>query len=223
MMNATVIPKNTEVPTDWLDENGQIRLMSAAEIDEWPLASRILWCNQNARYGLLTTELAGWLKEIIGDRPAMEIGAGHGDICFHLGIKGTDSYVQRDNPIAVSMLEAQKRLTGSITALMGYGAHVEKLEAYAAVRKYRPTVVIGSWITEYWPPDKKPKPGVPANIFGVKEDKMLNWIDTYVLIGNLAIHRHKQIMKLPHEEYVFPWMRSRSSKPQEDRIWIWRK
>ena len=227
---VAVVDGNTPCPDDWLDANGHMRLMPSTEIDQWSHQSRILWCNKNARYGLVTVELVEWLKTIIGGRSAIEIGAGHGDLCHHLGIQGTDSFVQRDNETAKSMMAAMNvaaaARTGSAvgTVAMEYGDNVTKAEAYAAVRAIKPQVVIASWVTEYWPPDKAPKPGVPANIFGVKEDKIVPKVEAYVLIGNYAVHQHKRILKQPHQTYTaaeLPWLRSRATNPEMDCIWVW--
>ena len=53
-----------------------------------------IWCVKNAIYQILTTELVDWLKKYIGEKKAIEIGAGKSGIGRALGIPATDSAMQ---------------------------------------------------------------------------------------------------------------------------------
>lgn len=195
--------------------NGAIELLPAAYYDKQAHVDMMLWCHHHARYGLPTVELIEWLKERIGDRTAIEIGAGSGDLCHHLGVKGIDNYQQTFPDV-----EVYYRLAGQPT--IKYAPWVENIGALEAVTQYRPQVVIGSWITE-WISPLEPPPPHGGNMFGVKESEMLPLVETYILIGNKRIHGNKEIMKLPHTELQLPFVKSRSSRPDQDRVYIWGK
>lgn len=198
---------------DWLDDNGLIKLHSAAEIDKVSPQARALWCHVHARYGIPTQELIAWLKTIIGNRRAIEIGSGSGDLAHHLGIQATDSRMQ-DNPEIRAMYQMTRQPT------IAYPPFVRKLEALDAVEEYDPDVVVASWVTRWIDPDK-PMPASGGSIFGVKEEKIVEKGITYVLIGNHSVHGNKDILKLDHRELNLPFLRSRSSKPDLNRVWIW--
>lgn len=198
-----------------LEPTGALKLMPYSYYEGLDWVQLRLWCHHNARYGLPTIELVEWLKDYIGDRKAIEIGAGSGDLCHHLDIPGTDNYQQTWPD--VRMFYA---ISGQPTII--YGTWVENIAALDAVKKYKPDIVIGSWITHWVDPDKAVGIG-GGNMYGVKEDELLDYGVTYIMIGNLAIHGHKPILRLPHEELQFPFVKSRAHKRELDRIFIWSK
>jgi hypothetical protein len=198
---------------DLMGSDQYIKLLPSAAYDAFDRDGLRVWCHQNARYGLPTVELVEWLKTYINGRPAIEIGAGSGDLCHHLGIRGTDSKLQ-DDPRAAIYYQLLRQPT------IHYPASVERLEALVAVKKYRPRIVIASWVT-HWVDPSKPPPHGEGCMFGVREDRLLKLGVTYVFIGNLLIHQHKPILKLPHREIQVPFLRSRASVPALDRILIW--
>jgi hypothetical protein len=77
----------------WLDSDGRVRALPAAAFDVDPY-DRFVWCAARARYGLPTVELVERLREMIGGRRALEVGAGQGDLGRLLGIPMTDSAQQ---------------------------------------------------------------------------------------------------------------------------------
>jgi hypothetical protein len=77
---------------DLLDEGHLLRLLPYAAYDRIHPEGLRLWCHKNARYGLPTIECIDWLRKFIGGRSAIEIGAGYGDLAYHLGIPATDSH-----------------------------------------------------------------------------------------------------------------------------------
>jgi len=130
--------------------NGRyIRLLPASEYEDIPLESLRLWCYLNARYGLPTLELINWLKEIIGNKKCIEIGAGHGDLGRYLDILQTDSKLQDFAPV-----KNIYRQWGS--PIIKYPDSVRKLDALDAVIKYEPEIVIGSWVTQFIDENENP-------------------------------------------------------------------
>src|SRR5271170_675184 len=74
----------------------RLKLLSYKEYDKIDRIALKLFCHATGRYGLPTIELVEYLKELIGGRSAIEIGAGNGDLGRHLGIPMTDSRLQED-------------------------------------------------------------------------------------------------------------------------------
>lgn len=124
---VSLIPKGAVMP-DLLRPDGQLLLLPTGYYNNMDFEGIRLFCHKNARYGLPTIELIDWLHEEIGTRSAIEIGAGHGDLSFHLGVPATDNYMQRRPEVA-----AHYRLTGQPT--IDYPARVEHLDASAAIIK----------------------------------------------------------------------------------------
>ena len=211
-MQYDVISRDAQQP-DLMGEDGILKLLPAAAYDEFDRDGVRLWCHHHARYGLPTVETVGWLKDYIGNRRAIEIGAGAGDLAHHLGIKATDSKIQ-DDPVAAKFYRVAQQPT------IRYPAWVEKLEALAAIKKYGPQVVVASWVTHWLDPTKPIPPGGGC-MFGVREDKLLKTGVVYVLIGNLVVHQHKPILRKKHREVALPFLRSRAHQPEYDRVLIW--
>jgi len=211
-MEVSVVRSDAPQP-DLLGPDQIIKLLPAVEYDKFDRDGLRLWCHHNGRYGLPTVELIAWLKDYIGNRPAIEIGSGAGDLAYHLGIRGTDSKIQTD-PLAAAFYRLMQQ------PLIHYPDWVEKLEAWDAVWKYKPQVVVASWVTHWIDPHGPPPPGGGC-MFGVREDHLLSTGVTYVLIGNLLVHRYKPIMQRPHRTIEVPFLRSRANFPDQDRILIW--
>ena len=212
MAQHRIISSDTPQP-HLMAENGLIKLLPAAAYNQFDPDGLRLWCHLHGRYGLPTVELIGWLKDYVGRRHTIEIGSGAGDLAHHLGIKATDSKIQ-DDPVAASYYRAMGQPT------IRYPAWVEKLEALAAVKKYRPQVVIASWVTNWIDPNLPPPPG-GGSVFGVREDRLLKTGVVYVLIGNLVVHQYKPILRKKHREVALPFLRSRAHQPEMDRVLIW--
>lgn len=192
--------------------NGKLKLKIAGDLLAYPFEHLRVFCHQNARYGLPTRELINFLNEIIDGRTAIEIGAGHGDLGYHLQIPMTDSY-QQTRP---EIIEAYRKMRQPI---IKYPSDIEQLEAIEAIYKYKPKVVIGSWITTYAPAETT----FSSNPYGIKEDKILNLVETLIIVGNADTHGNKPILKLPHEEIYKPWIVSRAKDQSKNRIYIWDK
>jgi hypothetical protein len=205
-------PRGVALP-ELLDSDGKFILRPAAYFDGLEPNALTIWCLKHARYGVPTRELVDWLAERIAGRKAIEIGAGAGDLCHHLGVPGTDSYLQ-DKPELRLYYAAFGQRTVS------YAPWVERLDAAEAIATHRPQVVIGSWITQLWksPADTK------ASVYGVDEEAILDAGLTYITIGNRRVHDDKRILRRPHQEHIFLGgaLRSRGLHPEDDRVWEWR-
>ncbi len=96
MSHTRVLPNvNIEyLDAIFLDKTGRMKLLDAATICQYPYVHLWLWMQRRGRYGLPTRELVDFLKEKIAGRRVIEIGAGMGDLGFHLGVTMTDSHIQ---------------------------------------------------------------------------------------------------------------------------------
>ncbi|WP_157816410.1 hypothetical protein [Nostoc flagelliforme] len=193
-----------ELDQKLLDESGDMLLHPIAFYDELDRTELRIWCSHRGRYTLPTVELVAWLREVIGRRTCIEIAAGKGDLARHLGIKATDSYMQ-EIPLIKGIYEKARQATTNPPA------DVERLEASEAIAKYRPQVVLGSWVSGQ----------SLATVAGVDEEYVVSHSD-YIHIGNRGTHEQKSLREMPHEEYVFPFI-TRAKNPNENVIWVWRK
>ncbi len=207
-----VLNPNLEIP-DLIDNDGFLKILPAEEYDRIHPNALRLFCHKFARYGLPTIELVDWLQERIAGRKAIEIGSGSGDLAHALAIPATDNRMQEWPEIRWNY-----DVTGQ--PVIQYPDFVQSLDALDAVARYRPEVVVASWVTEWIDPNLPPPPS-GGNAWGIKEDEILATGCEYILIGNQKVHGSKKIMAEPHQEYVLPFLRSRASYPALDRIWIW--
>ena len=217
-MIVEFIPENliTDISSEVLQPNGKLKLMPASEWRKFDWNSFRTFCHKYTRYGIPTVELIHFLYTEINRRcplaDCIEIGAGAGDLGHILGITMTDSR-QQEIPAIKAAYDAMRQ------PVIKYPDDVVGLEATEAVRKYKPKVVVASWITTYAPHEMP----YGSNPFGVEEEDLLKLVDTFILIGNIDTHGDKPIMQLPHEEYYFDWLVSRGKNQENNRIWIWNK
>lgn len=201
-------------------EEYRLRVVPSRIYEGIPHGDLQYWCAVRAFYGLPTTELVAWLSDQIGGRCTIEVGSGTGALGRALGIPRTDSFNQQQPDVA--LLYA---LSGQ--QVIAYGSDVERLEALDAVKKYRPKVVVGQWVTEYVAPGETPGPG-GGSVYGLKERDILAQpcVDAYVVVGNSSIHGLKSIAReVPQgwalKTYRFPWVWSRATKPEMNCIMVW--
>lgn len=209
-MTAHVLPEQQvdDLDTRLCDKHGRLKINSSAAYARVPWEKLRLWTHLRAFYGLPTPELVSCIKQIIGTRSALEIGAGNGCLGRALSIPMTDSHVQADPAIRLYYLSM-----GQPT--VEYGADVEALDALEAVCKYKPQVVVGSWITQ------KSDGTRPGSFYGVDEEKLLDEVETYVVFGSLTNHGNpdvKAILSKPHKVLRAPWMWSRA---KDSALFIW--
>lgn len=213
-MISRIIPKDsiTDISPEVLLIDGKVRLLPSKVWQEYRWDDFRAFCHEKARYGIPTYELHLLIHSIINGRDAIEIGAGSGDFGHHLRIHMTDSK-QQERPDIIAAYKAMKQ------PVIVYPDEVEKLDAVDAIEKYEPKVVFASWITPYSPHETYYK----SNPFGVKVNKVVDLVDTFIFYGNIDIHGDSPIMKLPHEEIYEDWMVSRAKNQENNRLWIWKK
>lgn len=204
-----------DIRPDVLDAEGNLRILPASYYHGTTQQERALLGYHTALYGLPTQELVAWIKDYIGDRSAIEIGAAHGLLAQALGIPATDNYQQADPAIA-----AHYAMIGQAT--VRYGAHVERLDALSAVAKYRPQVVVASWVTHKYLLLRHEAGG---NVQGVNEEALLDsGIEAYVFIGNTVTHAGKSIWSRPHRFIEQDFVYSRAAQPgAKDFLCVWER
>lgn len=204
--------KIQDISPEVLQDNGRLKILPVDRWKKYPYIEFRAFCHLKARYGIPTVELIEFLINKINGRDALEIGAGSGDLGCILNIRMVDNK-QQERP------EIIERYNSMQQPVIKYPKEVEKMDALVAVKKYKPQVVIGSWITTY----SVKQMSYGSSPYGVKEKEILDLVDTYILIGNKDTHGDKPIMKIPHEEINEPWILSRGRNPENNRIWIWNK
>jgi hypothetical protein len=195
-----------------IDSEGLPRVMPAEFYEGTTIAERAVLAVRHGLYLLPTAELCSWLIEHIGDRSAIEIGAGNGRMAAHIGIPATDSHQQDDQEISQYYRDLGQ-------AKVRYGPNVERLEAKEAVRRHRPQVVVGAWVTHRYNLRRHSRGG---NENGPNLEWIFERIEEYVLIGNEAVHAKHPLWEKPHEIHYFPWLYSRAMNGSRDFIAIWR-
>lgn len=151
------------------------------------MPQRAMFGHETGIYSFPTLEGVDFIKEAIAGREArsIEVAAGIGAWAKALGIRATDSYLQRRPDIAAKYREMRQTPAP-------YGKHVEKIDAIKAVRKYRPQVVVASWATQKFRADRFCMRG---NADGVDELRLLELVDEYIFIGNTGQHGDKMILE----------------------------
>lgn len=207
------IPDSTrDIAPEVLDANGRMRILPAAYWATTTRAERGLFGSKNGIYCFPTVELVDLLGEMIAGRSAIEIGSGNGVLAAELGIPATDNCMQDKTPY-------REYLTEHGVAPVPYGPNVTEYHASAAVRAYRPDVVIGCWVTHRYDRNRHWAGG---NIIGVDEADILRNCKTFILVGNEEVHADSTLWQRPHEivypEFVF----SRSMNGSRDFIATWK-
>lgn len=198
-----------------LDSNGRLKAVPASDLRQIPQVELSVWCQQRGRYTVPSLDLIHWLRERIDGREALEIGAGAGDLGHLLGIRMTDSYVQLESPdliIYYGMLGVPPT---------DPPPDVEKLEALEAVKKYRPQVVIGAWITQIYRYGDEGPPPIGSSIYGIDELKIWPLVETYIHIGHKKVHKDKRLLRFKHREYRPPGVFSKQMDPTGNVVWEW--
>lgn len=167
------------------------------------------FCQRYGYYCIPTVELVDWLRERIAGRKAIEIGSGSGVLASMLAIPATDSRQQERADMA-----PHYRLRAPIK----YGKNVNSMHAEAAVKYYKPDVVIAAWVTHKYRPTEHWRKG---NQYGVDENKILRSVKTYIHIGHTRVHEAKPILEIPHGELAPPWLVSTAISAGTNYICWW--
>ncbi|ECZ5235251.1 hypothetical protein AH156_19865 [Salmonella enterica subsp. enterica serovar Enteritidis] len=172
---------------DLFDADGTLKAMPAAFWEATTLGQRVLFGHEHGIYSFPTLEGVEFIRQAIAGREnqTIEIGAGMGQWSKALGIRATDSYLQRRPDIAKQYADAGQKPAP-------YGTHVRKYEAMKAVREFRPKVVVASWCTQKFRADRFCMRG---NVDGVDELRLLTYVDEYIFIGSTASHGDKMILE----------------------------
>lgn len=201
------------------DENGLPRILPAAEIRRFSREAFRGYCARNGVYIYPTTELVKW---VIDQGVELEIGSGNGVLAAACGIKATDNYSQSMSFKAGSkpLQEFHKQSMLSRMANMQmptpYGKNVIEVDGLEAVKRFKPSVVLGCSVTH-----KSPKSGGHGYIFGVKESNILSRTKKYIMVGNEVTFRDKPILELPHETVKIDGLVTRYQFEDKDCAFIW--
>ena len=198
-----------KISAEVTDEEGNLKLLpSSYWLNNWSAEQRMAWCNAIGMYLIPTKELVEWIqRRIIKGRKAIEVGAGHGELGRFLGIPSTDNYSFLEDPEII-----RRRSSIGLTPPI-YSNRVEKLEALEAVNKYKPEVVIASWVDDQYDYGKL----VP---YGINEVAITEKAE-YLFIGHEGQHtfERKAVFKKPHRKLKFPWLLSRPRDLAGNAIW----
>jgi hypothetical protein len=199
-----------------LDGDGRLRVAPAAFWAETTSDERAVFGHRHAAYVLPTMELVQRLHELIDGRKAIEIGAGNGVLAEALEIPATDSR-QQERP------KYRKILADLGQPPVRYGKNIIHLDARRAIQRYKPEVVIASWVTHRYDRNRHWAGG---NEVGVVEEDILNHAE-YIFIGNEHAHHGKVIWDYPHEieypDYVYSRATPSRALGHRDFIATWRK
>jgi hypothetical protein len=201
-----------DLAVDVIDEAGLPRVMPADFYAKATVSERGLLGVRHGLYCLPTVELVDWLRDFIDGRKAVEIGAGNGRLAEAVDIVATDSYLQ-ERP------EMRAFYASLGQPLVRFGPNVLRLDAREAIRKYRPQVVVGSWVTHKY---NARRHGSGGNMYGPDTDWVLQRCEHYVLIGNEKTHAQHPLWARTHSILYPSWLYSRAVNGSRDFIAIWR-
>ena len=136
-----------------------------------------------------------------------------GDLGACLGIPMTDSYCQTTPEMRLYYASLGQPIISPPST-------VEKLDAVTAVEKYKPPVVVASWVTQLFR-DGDSEAQIGSSVVGADEEWIVDHCETYIFVGNEEVHKHKRILKRDHREFKsWAWM-SRAFDPSKNVIWVW--
>ncbi len=199
------------IEADCLESPGMPRVVSVDVYRQYSPEQIQFFCLKHGLYSLPTTELIEWLREIIDGRKAIEVGAGNGVMAKALGIEATDNY-QQALPKFKEIYEIIRQ------PLVSYGDNVLKVGAFEAVKRFKPAVVVGAWVTHKWTPER---PELGGNEIGLEEGRIIRRVDDYIVIGNQEVHKLKPILEKPHTMISPDWLVSRAHDPDLNCIYRW--
>lgn len=195
-----------------LDDKGRLRVLPSSFWEGTTMYQRAALGARTGLYSYPTVELVARLKDIIGGRSAIEIGAGHGVLAEALGIPATDNFQQR-----MPRYKAIYERAGLVP--VPYGPNVIDMHASKAVRFYRPEVVVACWVTHKFD-IKQPQRG--GNEIGVDEPDILRNCAAYVFVGNGNVHKEKPIWDRKHVIEFPPYVFSRASNGSRDFLAVFK-
>jgi hypothetical protein len=202
---------------DILLRNGELQVLSSADLSQINSLELRLWCHKNAIYGIPSKELIEVIKSHLVENKSIEVGAGCGVFGRVLDIPSTDSMMQND-----PMVRLYYQALGQ--PIVNYGKNVINLEASAAIDQFKPEVVFGSWVTQYVAPEKAEELQGQGSEYGLKESEFLPNIKKYIVYGNDSIHGPKKILNDPKYKveriYNGQDFFSRASRPELNCLYV---
>lgn len=206
-------PVNLDRVEEVVFKNGEFQILPAEFWNQHSQNFISNFCYKHGMYCIPTTELIEWLQHRIGERSALEVGAGSGVVGRAVGIKMTDNYQQ-------AMDKYEKLYNTMQQPTVNYGKDVFKCDAVEAIKRFKPEVVLGCWVTHKYKPNFHEAGG---NEIGLDEHKILKRVKEYIVVGNETVHSRKLIMSVQHETFNPSWLVSRGQDATGNRIYIWRK
>lgn len=203
----------SELETLLINIDGSLNVVPAAAYEPFDQDLISLFCVKFGYYCLPTTELIDFLDKRINERKAIEIGAGNGSVGRALGITMTDNFQQE-------MLKYKQLYEMIQQATVPYGPDVLAMDAITAVKRLKPKVVLGCWVTHEYDPRYHERGG---NEIGIKEEWILKNCSEYIFVGNISTHHLKPICDLPHETIKADWLVSPAFERSTNVIKIWSK
>lgn len=201
-----------DITGEVLDDHDRIRVLPAAYWATTTVEERALFGHRHGIYSFPTVELVDHLRTVIGGRTAIEIGAGNGVLAAALGIPATDSRQHEKEPFR------DLYVPGRLGPPVRYGDNIIECHASRAVRRYKPQVVIGCWVTWKYDPRRHEAGG---NIVGVDDDDILDHCETYVNVGNELVHAPRKIWARPHQIIYPSFLYSRAHNGSREFIATW--
>jgi hypothetical protein len=208
-------------PVEYLDDillkDGELQVLSSADLLQIDYLDLQLWCHKNAIYGIPTKELIEVIKPHLVENKSIEVGAGCGVFGRVLNIPSTDSMIQNDPKVRLYYQALGQ-------PIVNYGKNVINLEASEAIDKFKPEVVFGSWVTQYIPPEKAEELQEQGSEYGLKESEFLPNIKKYIVYGNDSIHGYKKILRDPKFKVETIYNNvdffSRASRPELNCLYV---
>lgn len=194
-----------------LDASGRLRILPAEFWATTTVQERVALGHRHALYGLPTVELVAYLKDLIGGRPAIEIGSGNGVLAEALGITATDNRMQERPAV-------RRDLAAFGQPPVRYGDNVIECDARRAIRRFRPEVVVACWVTHKY---DRARHWAGGNVWGVDEERLLDEVGAYVFVGNEQVHKNKVIWARPHTIEYPPFLYSRAHNGSRDFVAVW--
>lgn len=194
-----------------LDGHGRLKAVPAGVLAGTTATERAVFGVRHGVYGFVTHELVDFVRQLIGGRTALEIGAGHGLLARELGILATDNR-QQERPA----IRAYYKALGQ--AVVPYGEDVHRLDAHEALLLHKPQVVVASWVTHRYDPARHEAGG---NEDGVSEERIVDSCEAYVFVGNEKVHAAKSLWARPHQIWRPSWLYSRAINGTPDFVALW--
>lgn len=137
-------------------------------------------------YGIFTKELIQQFKNLINGRSCIEVGAGNGTLGRALNIPMYDNFLQLRPEIKIYYIITKQ-------PIVNYGQDVLKMDGLEAIKKHRPKVVIGSWVTHKYNPKLKHLEG---SHFAFEQKEMFNYgVEQFIMYGSLKTHYLNPLFK----------------------------